>query len=95
MKRIAAVAVLAAALSGCYHATVELPSPAAPQRTESLWAHSWVYGLVPPSTVNAAEHCPSGASRVETQVGVPHMLVSWITFGIYTPMQIQIQCAAP
>jgi len=83
-------------LAGCYHATVDTGlAPAQPTvNSETIWAHSWVYGLVPPSTVRAQDACGGPATRVDTQVGFVHGLIGAITGGIYTPMQIRVTCAA-
>lgn len=34
---------------------------------EKAWASGWIYGLVPPSTLETKSKCPSGAAKVETQ----------------------------
>jgi hypothetical protein len=86
---LVAVAVL---LSGCYHATVHTGRPSAATR-DSRWSHSWLWGLVPPSPVNATQSCPGGAAMVETQLSFPNQLVSFLTGGIYTPMTITVTCA--
>lgn len=64
------------------------------QVVEESWAHGFVYGLVPPSTVEVAQQCPNGVARVETQLSFLNQLASFLTFGIYTPMEISVQCAA-
>ncbi len=82
------------ALSGCYHATIETGLPPGNQTLEKPWASGWVFGLVPPSTVETASRCPNGVARVETKLSFLNMLVSAITLSIYTPMSIQVTCAA-
>lgn len=81
------------ALTGCYHATVNTElAPSSETHTESF-ASGWIYGLVPPSTVEAAEECSNGVARVETKLSFVNQLVSFVTFGIYTPMHIEVTCA--
>jgi hypothetical protein len=97
-KRLSIVALLSIAIlaSGCYRATVDtgLAPQATPTHSETTWAHSWIYGLVPPSTVRAQEACQGGqATEVTTQIGFVHGLVSALTGGIYTPMEITVRCA--
>jgi len=58
------------------------------------WANSWILGLVPPSTIETAEKCTSGVSKVETQWSFLNGLVAILTLGIYTPMEIKVTCAA-
>jgi hypothetical protein len=89
-----ALLVLAMAALGCYHATIETGRPASNQVVEVPWAHSFIYGLVPPTTVDAAEECDNGVAQVETQLSFLNGLVSGITGGIYTPMHIIVTCAS-
>jgi len=91
-----AVLVLAAAVSlaGCYHATIETGLTPSNQRIEKKWASAWVYGLVPPSAVETMQRCPDGVARVDTQLSFTNQLVNFLTFGIYTPMEIVVTCAA-
>jgi hypothetical protein len=96
MRRRFAVAVfslVALSTSGCYHAIIETGRPPAPETVEILWANSFVYGIVPPPVTNVSAQCPNGVSRVETQHSFLNALVGGITFGIYTPMQINVTCA--
>ena len=94
MKRIIVVAVSCCLLTtGCYVATVDMKKPTGKVNTQSF-APSWIFGLVPPPTVDAAAMCPEGVSIVETQHSFLNYLVGGITFGIYTPIQIKVTCAA-
>ena len=81
-------------INACYHATIETGLPASTQVIEESFAASWVDGLVPPSTVATAAKCPNGVAKVETQLSFVNQLVGAITFGIYTPMEIKVTCAA-
>jgi hypothetical protein len=86
------VTVMAA---GCYHATIETGLTPSGQTISKPWAASFVYGLVSPSTVEAMSKCPDGVAKVETQLSFLNQVVNVITLGIYTPMTIEVQCAAP
>ena len=88
-----AVLALVLALAGCYHATIETDRTPSAQSVENAWAHSFLYGLVPPSTVNVASECSNGVARVETQLSFLNMVANAITFGIYSPMHITVTCA--
>jgi hypothetical protein len=81
--------------AGCYHATVETGLTPSPVTIEKPWASGWIYGLVPPSTVETMAKCPNGAAKVETQLSFPNQLVNFLTLGIYTPMEIKVTCATP
>lgn len=97
MKGIMTMAPAAALVvfAGCYHATVRTaPRDVQTSHTESKWAHSWIYGLVPPSTVDGTEICPQGVARTETELSFVNQLVGIVTLGIYTPMTIKTTCIA-
>ena len=96
MKKPFQVSVLALALGlgACYHATVETGLQPSGETVKKQWAHSFLYGLVPPSTIETAAKCPSGVARVETRLSFLNQLANILTFGIYTPMTIEVECAA-
>ena len=81
------------AITGCYTTTIETGLPASNMTITKNWATGWVYGLVPPKTVEAAAQCPHGVAKVMTQLSFPNQLVGALTLGIYTPMTIQVTCA--
>ncbi len=92
--RFATILIVATAAAGCYHATIETALPPSPQTVEVLWAHGFLFGLVPPSTVATQATCPNGVSRVETRLSFVNQVANIITLGIYTPMHIRATCAA-
>lgn len=95
MKRIIASLILAGAvLPACYHATIDTGLNPGTQVVGDKWANGWIFGLVPPDLFEAGEECSSGVARVETQLSFLNQLVNLITLGIYTPMQIDVTCAA-
>lgn len=81
-------------LSGCYHATVTTGATPSTEVVEQRFASGWVFGLVPPSTIETASKCTSGVAQVETQLSFVNQLVGLLTLGIYTPMSIKVTCAA-
>lgn len=81
--------------TGCYHATIITGRPVSSDSIAIPWANSFVYGLVPPPIVEAAAKCPNGVAKVETQHSFLNSLVGALTLGIYTPIQIDVTCAAP
>jgi Bor protein len=85
---------LVIALSACYHASIETGLPASADHVTRNWYPVWIYGLVSASTVETAGKCKSGVAKVETQLSFVNMLVGYLTFGIYTPMQLDVTCAA-
>lgn len=93
MKRWMMVLFSAFLLAGCYHATVQTGLRPGTVKIEERWASGWILGLVPPSTVETMEKCPAGVAQVDTQLSFPNQLVNFLTFGIYTPMEIVVTCA--
>ncbi|MCH8569268.1 MAG: Bor family protein [Balneolales bacterium] len=81
-------------LSGCYNARVTTGATPSNQTIERPWASGFLFGLVPPSTVNAANECPNGVAVVETKLSFLNMLAAGFTFNLYTPMNISVTCAA-
>ncbi len=88
------IVLLLPLLAGCYHAVVETGRQPSDVVIENKWASSFVHGLVPPDVVNVASQCPNGVARVETRLSFLNMLVTGLTFGIYSPMEITVTCAA-
>jgi hypothetical protein len=92
LARLAAAAAIV--LSGCYHTRVETGARPGQTVVDQPFALGFVYGIVPPPTVNTAERCPQGVAVVETQQTFLNGLVSVLTGGLVTPMQVTVTCAA-
>lgn len=88
------VVCLIAATTGCYKATIQTGLTPSGEIIKNEWAHGFVYGLVPPDTVATASRCPNGVAQVQTQHSFLNMLAQFLTWGIYSPMTIEVQCAA-
>ena len=80
-------------LPGCYHTTAVTGRTPGATVVERPWAMSFVYGLVPPATVDASRDCPQGVAIVETQISFLNGLVGSLTAGLVTPMTITVTCA--
>lgn len=93
MKKSLTLLFLAFTLTGCYHATVNTGLRPSAIKIEKKWASGWIYGLVPPSAVETMDQCPAGVARVDTQLSFANQLVNFLTWGIYTPMEIVVTCA--
>jgi hypothetical protein len=81
-------------LTGCYHATVTTGLEPSAKQIEEPFALSFVYGLIPPSTVNAESQCTNGVAQVETKLSFVNSLVRGLTAGLFTPMSIEVTCAS-
>lgn len=94
MRRLPMMVATLLLTAGCYHATIETGLPPSAQTISKPWAHGFIYGLVPPSTVETASKCKNGVAKVETQMSFLNGLVALITWEIYTPLQIDVTCAS-
>jgi hypothetical protein len=92
--RRAAAVVAAFALTGCYHAVIQTGRPESSDVISIKWANSFIFGLVPPPIVETAARCTNGVAKVETQHSFLNGLAAVVTFSLYTPMQIDVTCAA-
>ena len=92
--RLLTLVSLCVVVGACHHAVIDTGLTPSTQTIHEPWANSWIYGLVPPSKVETAEGCAAGVARVETQRTFLNGLVGLLTFGIYTPMEIKVTCAA-
>jgi hypothetical protein len=93
-RRLLAAASAVVVLSGCYQVNVDTGLPASRDTIEKPFALGFVYGLVPPPTVETASKCKNGVSKVESQMSVVNLLVAVLTSGILTPWTIKITCAS-
>ncbi len=93
VSRLLSIIALIFLFSSCYHAQVTTNKEPSGEVIENQWAHSFVYGLVPPSEVEASNKCDNGVAKVETQISFLNGLVRSLTGGLYTPMTITVSCA--
>ena len=89
----AALALLFAASTGCYHSVVDTGLEPGPTLYHEKWESAWIVGLVP-ARVDATGACGGPWARVETQKSFLNGLVSILTLGIYSPHEVQVVCAA-
>ncbi len=97
MNRLSAALVAVSLSSGCasYHTVVKTGVEPGPRQVEDKWADSWVGGLVPPDSVDAEPGCgDGGVAVVETKISFLNALVSTLTLGIYSPMEIIVTCGS-
>ncbi|HYD53640.1 MAG TPA: hypothetical protein VEA99_13475 [Gemmatimonadaceae bacterium] len=94
MRRYAILAACAVALSGCYKVSVVSAAAEPAPKITVPWQHSFVFGIVPPAVVNTQTACPQGVGRVTTQRSFVNGLVGVLTWSMYTPIQVDVHCAA-
>ena len=93
LTKSASVLAVIASVSGCYNARVETGLAPSENVIKEDWAPSWIGGAVSPPTVEVASACPAGVAKVHTYRSFLNLLVSALTFGIFTPMAIHVTCA--
>lgn len=81
-------------LTGCYHARITTGLEASDEVYEQKWAAGFIAGLVPPDLVRAEQHCTNGVAVVETRLSFMNQFVTFLSMGIYSPMEIRVTCAA-
>jgi hypothetical protein len=94
MRKLLSLAALILFLPACYHATIETGRPSSGTVINKPFRPSFVYGLVPPPTLNTATECPNGVAKVETYHSFVEGLVSVLTFSLFTPMTYKVTCAS-
>ena len=95
MSRLVATIVAMSLFTGCasYHAVVKTGIDPGPRKVEDKWADSYIGGLVAPDHVEIGERCgEGGVAMVETKISFVNQLVSTLTLGIYSPMEIVVTC---
>lgn len=98
MKKIAAVALLAALSSGCATQTYLVASQEAPTSATQADADKmqtfFVSGLGQEQEINAAEVCQGKANvaSIQTQSSFINNVLGFVSSGIYTPRQIRVYC---
>ena len=80
-------------LAGCYSTRVSTPKEPNGKKIEKKFATGFLYGLATPGANIYAERCQYGAARVESKYSFLNMVASNLTFGLYTPMNVQVWCA--
>ena len=92
--RRSSLVLIALALVGCYHATVETGAAPSEQVIERCCEAGFLGGLVPPKAVRSEAACPNGVARVETSRSFSNVVFTVLTAGLYSPMSVRITCAA-
>jgi len=95
MKRLIPVLLMASFfLTGCYASKVTGTAEPSNRVVEKKWATGVINGLaMPGGNVNVSDECPNGIAVVETKVSFLNLLANGITFGLYSPMSIEVTCA--
>jgi hypothetical protein len=94
MRRIAGALVITAVLSGCYNLKYYDSAVPGPGETHKVWVHGFVAGLVTVGEMDLHGECPKGVYKMRSNHNFPQVLLSVITSGIYTPMNVVYTCGS-
>jgi hypothetical protein len=97
VRRTAVMLALAGSVAvgtGCYHTIITTDLPPSTEVYHEGFKPAFIAGLVP-ATVDGSKYCTGRRwARVETQYSLLNWVVGAVTFGIFTPMDIRVTCAA-
>ena len=81
--------------SGCFRTTIAT-SPYAPSGTyENTWTHTLFWGLMTMNRVDGSALCHGQVAVVRTKFSGLSLLAGAVTFGVWTPLRVTVECAAP
>ena len=95
MKKMLLATALALLITGCAQQTFTVQNKPAAVAPKETITHHFVSGIGQKKTVDAAKIC-GGAENVvktETQQTFVNGLLSFITLGIYTPLEARVYCS--
>lgn len=83
-------------LSGCLQTKITTGAPPSSQTAELVWAHGFVYGLVPPvnGPLDVGSQCNDGISEIYFRQSFVQVLAQGLTSSLYTPQRFTVTCAA-
>lgn len=89
-----ALLLLSCLLVGCtHHVTIRFPNTLPTRQSESHWVNGFLWNLIGGET-DASLYCGDApVARIDVKKSFTNKLVSVLTFGIYTPMHVRMQCA--
>ncbi len=70
------------------------PSAQAGGASQSAKQSFFLWGLVGGSEVDLDKMCPTGVAQIQSKTGVGDQIFTILTGGLYSPMSVDVQCAA-
>ena len=95
MKKMLLATALALLITGCAQQTFTVQNKPAAVAPKAITHHFFVSGIGQKKTVRCSQNC-GGAENVvktETQQTFVNGLLSFITLGIYTPLEARVYCS--
>ena len=81
-----------AALAGCYNLKFYHPDALPVGETHVVWVHAFLWGTVTVGAVDLDAECPRGVRLLKTNRTAADFAASWLTLGLYTPMNVVVTC---
>jgi hypothetical protein len=80
-------------LVGCtHHVRIDFPNTVPSPVRHAQWVNGWLWHLVGGETSIVAACGDRPVHRIDVKKSFGNRFVGWITFGIYTPMHVSVQC---
>ena len=92
MRGLFGAVVLSASLSGCYNLKYYDSTVPGPGQSHKVWVHSFVAGLVTAGELDFAAECPKGVYKMQSNHSPVVVLLTVVTVGIYSPVNIVLTC---
>lgn len=95
MKKLYAVALLAFMATGCAQQSFNIKNTAVAEPQKVYTHNFFVSGIGQQKTVDAAKVCGGSEHVVKTEVQQTfvNVVLSVVTFGIYTPREARVYCS--
>ncbi|MDX2093073.1 MAG: hypothetical protein SFX73_34845 [Kofleriaceae bacterium] len=94
MKRLIPFLAIALVTSACATHKIHYrnPSVASNGAPRSAKQSFYLWGLAGGSEVDLQQMCPGGVAAIESKTGVGDRIFSILTFGLYSPMSVDVSC---
>jgi hypothetical protein len=95
-KQLVLAAALTLATTACATHNIHYKNPTvtASAETKSAKQSFFLYGMAGGSEVDLAKLCPSGVAGIDSKKSVADQLLTTFTLGLYSPMSVDVTCAA-
>lgn len=91
---IATLALACASACATHKINYTNPTVQASGTSQTAKQSFFLWGLVGGSEVDLVKLCPAGVSKIESKTGVGDQILTMITGGLYSPMSVDVRCAA-
>jgi hypothetical protein len=90
--RLLAALTIAATLCGCFKVTYTNPAVPMNGKVVEQKGAFFIGGLVGDAVIPVYEQCPGGVAQIKSGHSVGDVILTLVTFFIYTPRSYEISC---